>query len=328
MPGGCSGMKPSPERPRRPERLKILAERLRVAPDLTPARLAQELHVSERTIFRDLRALERSATLTKRFSRREGRYLMESEPVLPSLPLTPAETEALLRAATSGALLDTPFATPLRSALEKLHAALDPQQGARHGGAILDGHRQHLMERLRRAMRSHCRVRVRYWDTQARALRTLTLSPYDLRLHEGRWILTAGCRELGGARRFLIRLMQDVEVLAARFRYPRHFGADACFAQAYEPFGGDCVCQVTLRFAPGLDCSFLTIGQDVVRAQRQPDGSQLVVLSVSDLHDMVWWVLSFGDRVALLSPEEAREALARVARSLVAQYVEHMRDRG
>ncbi|MCS6776586.1 MAG: WYL domain-containing protein [Chloroherpetonaceae bacterium] len=323
-------MRPSPERLRRPERLKILAERLRVDPQLTPARLAQELHVSERTIFRDLRALEHSSTFIKRFSRREGRYLLESEAVLPSLPLTPSETEALLRVATNGALIRTSVAATLRSALEKLHVALDyPRQVPVRGssGVRPDAHRQHLVERLRRAMRSHCKVQVCYWDTRARTLRTLTLSPYDLRLYEGRWVLTAGCRELGGPRRFLIRLMQDVEVLTARFRYPRHFSADTCFAQAFEPFGGDRVSQVTLRFAPGQDYSLLTAGQHVVSAQVQPDGSHLVVLSVADLRDMVWWILSFGNCVELLAPAEAREEMARIVRTLADQYATQTGDR-
>src|SRR5579862_9291226 len=81
-----------PDRVYKNERLNYIVGRMRVRQDITPAQLAQELHVSERTIYRDLRLLEKGQqAFKKRYSRREGRYLLETELSLPPLNLTPSE---------------------------------------------------------------------------------------------------------------------------------------------------------------------------------------------------------------------------------------------
>src|SRR5579859_6890337 len=116
-----------PNRLYKSDRLNHIVSRMRLNQDITPAKLAQELHVSERTIYRDLRFLETGNALRKRYSRREGRYMLETELHLPPLTLTPSEALALFTAAANPALSKDNFYAPdLRSALAKVAAALSP----------------------------------------------------------------------------------------------------------------------------------------------------------------------------------------------------------
>ena len=103
------------------DRLSYIANRMRVCQDITPTMLAEELHISERTVYRDLRNLEKGNSLQKRYSRREGRYLLEGELNLPPLTLTPSEALALFTSASNPALAhDNFFAADLRSGLKKV----------------------------------------------------------------------------------------------------------------------------------------------------------------------------------------------------------------
>src|SRR5579859_2107882 len=116
-----------PNRLYKSDRLNHIVNRMRLNQDITPAMLADELSVSERTIYRDLRFLESGNALRKRYSRREGRYMLETELHLPPLILTPSEALALFTAASNPALSkDNFYAFDLRSALEKVATALSP----------------------------------------------------------------------------------------------------------------------------------------------------------------------------------------------------------
>src|SRR5579862_6312292 len=116
-----------PDRLYKSDRLNYIVNRMRLRQDITPAMLAAELHVSERTIYRDLRYLETGNALKKRYSRREGRYMLETELHLTPLTFTPSEALALFNAASNPALSQDNFYAPdLRSALAKIVAALSP----------------------------------------------------------------------------------------------------------------------------------------------------------------------------------------------------------
>src|SRR5262249_1669134 len=144
--------------------------RMRVRQDITPAKLAAELHVSERTIYRDLRFLEKGQSLKKRYSRREGRYMLETELHLQPLILTPSEALALYSAASNPALSgDNILAADLRSGLSKIGSALMPDpnrstelRDARSAdgslGLTFESIQRPVMEMIRRAMRSNRKV--------------------------------------------------------------------------------------------------------------------------------------------------------------------------
>src|SRR5579859_5584207 len=175
-----------PNRLYKSDRLNHIVNRMRLNQDITPAMLADELSVSERTIYRDLRFLESGNALRKRYSRREGRYMLETELHLPPLILTPSEALALFTAASNPALSkDNFYALDLRSALAKVVAALSPNEETQAApvaeGAFAplavttDSIQRPTLELIRRAMRSNRKLRLQYWATSPEHERTLTV---------------------------------------------------------------------------------------------------------------------------------------------------------
>ncbi|HEY7819739.1 MAG TPA: HTH domain-containing protein, partial [Vicinamibacteria bacterium] len=97
---------------------------------VTAAWLAEQLQVSERTVYRDIRDLMASGTPI------EGEagvgYRLSRDYELPPLMFDPAELEALvLGARLAAAIGDESLVRPARSALSKIEAALPAQVRSR-----------------------------------------------------------------------------------------------------------------------------------------------------------------------------------------------------
>lgn len=321
----------NPDRLNKSERLKYIVNRMRVRDDITPAMLAEELRVSERTIYRDLSSLEKGQSLTKRYSRSEGRYLLEQELILPMLSLTPSEALALYAAAANPALKDDNFlAADLRNGLTKLSRALIPDGEGQTPPATLsiapfsmtrNSIERPLMERLRRAMRSNRKVRVRYWACAENIEHSLLIAPYELFQKEKDWYLMGQSDDAGGVRLFHIRYMRGAEVTMERFRYPRRYSADDLRRDAMEPYGGDDCLDVRICFAPeAVPLVIESRGQQFSSMETLPDGSLICTASVANPKELLWWVLAYGHHAEVLSPPEVRAAFSQVAHAMAATY--------
>lgn len=319
-----------PDRLYKTERLNYIVNRMRVRQDITPTKLAEELHVSERTIYRDLRFLEKGQALRKRYSRREGRYLLETELNLPPITLTPSEALALYTAAANPALAnDNFYASDLRSGLRKIDGALSPDS-AKGGRADQDGKpistresiQRPTLEMIRRAMRSNRKLRIRYAAPGSDHEQMLVVSPYDLRQNNGSWYLVANSPEHGGVRTFKIGRVRAGEILNDRFRFPRRFSADACFAKAWEAAGGsDDETTVQVRFLPVVaDVVAENCARQFDKLEKQPDDSLIGITTVNSLNEIAWWILSYGSAAEVLAPPDLRAEFARTARAMAALY--------
>ena len=320
----------NPDRRLKSERLNYIVNRMRVHTEITPNLLAEELKVSERTIYRDLRSLEKGQSLAKRYSRSEGRYLLEQELVLPALAFTPSEALALYAAAANPALTDNNFlASDLRNSLTKLSRVLSPDADEKHPVSLSippfsltrDGIERPLIERLRRAMRSNRKVRVRYWACADNLEHKLLIAPYEVFQQDNRWYLMGNSEEAGGVRLFLLNCMRGAEITTEKFRYPRRYNADALKQNAVEPFGGDACLEIRIYFRPSaVPLVIESRGQQFSAMETLPDGSLICTAAVSNARELLWWVLSYGTDAEVLSPPEVRKEFAEIAQTLVTVY--------
>ncbi|GII87139.1 transcriptional regulator [Sphaerisporangium siamense] len=115
----------------RTDRLYALVEELRaISPRCRSAReLSERLHVSVRTIERDIAALQQAGVPIYAEPGRRGGYVLDKAMSLPPLNFTPAEAVAIAVALSQAR--DRPFAADARSALRKLVAAMPGPDGDR-----------------------------------------------------------------------------------------------------------------------------------------------------------------------------------------------------
>ena len=322
-----------PERRSKSDRLTYILSQMRSPNEITPARLAEELSVSERTIYRDLLTLEQGQTLKKRYSRSEGRYRLETELALP-LALTPAEAFALFSAAANPALDESlPFATELRSALQKLGASLadtatknpeTPDAALPQTPFALSEEtlRRATLETLRRAQKANTKISIQYWIEQERGFRPLVLAPYLLRERAGRWYLLAQCDELDGMRLFRLEGIRQAETLAERFRFPRQFDAEKAFINVWRD--GLIMGKITtaqFRFsAQAAPAIVNSRGGQFLKMEMQPDGSLICTARLSRRSELNWWLLSYGSEAEALAPQELRDEFAQMTQAMASRY--------
>ncbi len=206
---------------RRADRLFQLVQLLRSRRTATGQQLADELGVSKRTVYRDIRDLE-YAGVPIRGEAGVG-YRLDARFELPPLTFTAEEVEGLVLGArivqTWG---DSDLASAVSSAMTKIEAVLpEPMREVWLGTALFagGGHRQEASRHLallRRAIGDHRVLRFGYVRADGtpsqRAVR-----PLGLYFWGNKWTLAAYCELRSDYRSFRPDRMREVEILEDRF---------------------------------------------------------------------------------------------------------------
>ncbi len=194
----------------RTDRLHAVSEELRRAGSRgrTSAQLARKLEVSERTIKRDVSALQQAGLPVWAQAGPGGGYVLDAAATLPPVNLTAGQavSVAVALAANPGA----PFAVDGKAALDKLLDVMDPPTRARAQRLAarmwvrpLAGTATTLPARaaVEEAVRLGRALVIDYVDSGGAASRR-TVEPQWLAMRGGHWYLVAWCRERVGPRWF------------------------------------------------------------------------------------------------------------------------------
>jgi len=195
---------------------------------VSASRLAEELSVSVRTVYRDVGSL---AALGAQVEGAAGLgYVLRPGFMLPPMSLSADETEALVLGLRMVAQCDDDGLAPAaRGALAKLVEVLPEgrREDAQSAGLLAAPNRAALpdgvaLDRIRSAMRKERRLAIAYRDergarTERRIWPVALTYGHELRL------LAAWCELRGAFRNFRVDRIQALEETASR--YPRRRGA-------------------------------------------------------------------------------------------------------
>lgn len=207
---------------RRADRLFQIVQILRRDRITTAARIAREVGVAERTVYRDVRDLSASGIPVE--SEAGVGYRLPRHFELPPLMFTPDEVEALvLGARITQAWGGEELSGAARSALSRIEAVLPPALRERLSGANLFAPGFHVprrtlahLETLRAAARERRKVRVAYARADGeRSVRVL--QPLGLFFWGTSWSLAAWCEMRTGFRTFRLDRIRALTPLEERF---------------------------------------------------------------------------------------------------------------
>jgi predicted DNA-binding transcriptional regulator YafY len=206
----------------RTDRLYALREELRRAgpQGRTAEQLAATFEVSQRTVKRDISALQQSGFPVWAKLGRTGRYLVDESATLPPVTLTPAEAAAL--AAAVHAHRGQPFDGQGRAALTKILNVMTPPVRARMADLtdriwINDAATPQATLRLRSAVEDaleHRRVLALRYRSAAGQLTSRNVDPQLLASTGGFWYLVAFCRLRDDVRWFRLDRIEHASVTA------------------------------------------------------------------------------------------------------------------
>jgi predicted DNA-binding transcriptional regulator YafY len=227
----------------RTERLYAIAEELRRAgrTGTTGPRLAAALEVSERTIKRDVAALQQAGLTIWAQAGPGGGYVLDPSASLPPVNFTPGQAVAV---AVALATLPpgSPFAVDALAARGKVwdalaagdreraealaarvwvrHDALDasPEAPAAAGGGVVGRARSHLgvLRAVEQALAASRVLAIRYRDGRG-ATSSRRVEPVLLAHTDGRWYLVAWCRSREAIRWFRLERVERADLTAETY---------------------------------------------------------------------------------------------------------------
>jgi len=212
----------------RAERLFALYFYLDAKSGRTLAELARRFEVSERTIFRDLSALEASGVVIEQS---DGRYRRTGGTARP-VAFDSGELELVRLALASPAIEKTrgPLGRAIRSLVDKLDGALRDRRSDRPGpgeAAPASAGDAAVAQALELAIRERRPVVLRYRSLASGADQERGVDPWRLLHRDGARFLLARCQVLEGPRLFNLDRIVAVRLAPGTFQEPPALGAES-----------------------------------------------------------------------------------------------------
>jgi predicted DNA-binding transcriptional regulator YafY len=315
-------------------RILSLVERLQSGRLYNARQLADLCEVSHRTMFRDLKVLQKSGIPVLYDDQRRG-YFMPAASFLPPTDLTLQEALALIiltnelgdrdrglpfQDAARNASLKflSNIAGQLKSYLGDVSSATHVRMEPRHP---LDGSRTHY-EVLQQALADKRKVRLRYNSFYEGREIGLLLSPYVMMFSRRSWYVIGRSSLHRDVRTFHLGRILESTPTDDSFKPPPRFSAAKHLGLAWhmirEP---DKKARVVVHFQSLVAANVAEVTwhptQQIVH---RDDGSIEFSATVEGLREISWWILGYGDQAEVLEPRELRDMIADRVRGMAATY--------
>ncbi|MFF8392998.1 helix-turn-helix transcriptional regulator [Streptomyces sp. NPDC016172] len=291
---------------------------------MTAARLAEELEVSVRTVYRDIEALSAAGVPLYGDAGHAGGYRLLDGYRTRLTGLTADEAEALFLAGAPGPAAQLGLGSVLAAAQLKVRAAL-PSELRPHADRIsgrfhLDApgwyadadetpHLPAVADAVWNCRALH--VRYRRWREPTDVERRL--EPYGLVLKAGRWYVVAG----PGPRTYRVDQILRLAATDEEFTRPDDFDLAGYWAAYQRDFHHRLRAdRAVVRLAPGVALT----GPAPTDAHVEEDGWTRVTVSIESVDHAHTEFLRMGSGVEVLEPLELRDRIARTAAELVERY--------
>ncbi|MCG6923366.1 MAG: WYL domain-containing protein [Acidobacteria bacterium] len=287
--------------------------------------LAREHGVTERTIRRDLEALQ-EAGFPLYDDRQDGKKvwrLIEGYQQRLSQSFTLSELAALYFSRNMLSFLGgAPFASDLEAAFAKIQEAL-PERSLPYLARIQElfsarpdpwkdySSKQDVIAGLIDAILHQRQAKIAYYSFQSRRTKAYTLDPYRVVYYRGGLYLYARAHEYGEVRTFAVERVQKMEVLDEGFEVPADFNASEYARSAFGISGGKAE-TVELVFRPEM-AGYIRerTWHESQRISEDADGSVRLVMDVALGFELKAWIKGFLPDVTVVRPPALREEISR-----------------
>jgi len=318
----------------RASRLVTLLLLLQTRGQLTAAKLATELEVSERTIHRDVDALSASGVPIYAERGPYGGIRLVDGYRTRLTGMTAEEAEALFLAGLPGPAAELGLGTVVAAAQLKVLASLPPELRTRASRLVerfhLDAgdwfrtsHPVPHLSALSDAVWSSTRIEIDYERGDGTVRRVL--EPLGVVLKAGIWYVVARVGEQ--IRTYRVSRVVAAEPTNERFERPDGFDLKAYWAESAAAFERDVPrIEVVIRVHPdGLDGLRTAVGSSILRAaetlpDEDPEGWTRLRIRLDYPEEAAGVLLRAGPYVDVLSPPDVRAEVAATARAVAARY--------
>jgi proteasome accessory factor B len=291
--------------------------------------LTEMLGKSRRTVYRDLKELEK-AGLPCRFDTRQHCYVLDLQSSLPTFALSKDEAFSLLllfRGASHK--IQLPFAYPARLLSLKIENCLRREvrqccdasfRFISIGPApkvkmdLLDKTFMQVLEaiQIKRVLAIHC-----YLPVEQRSV-TTDLNPYYLVYSAHTWHAIGESSFHKAVQTFSLNQIKQLNPLDRYFVEDDKFDLREYFGYAWSLLREGQIYEVELRFCPRIAAEVAEVQwHETQTASFEDDGSVVLKFRVDGLNEIIWWILGYGDQVEVLAPKALRQRITQIASRIV-----------
>ncbi len=299
---------------------KIL-KRVEAGRHTTTASLAEEHRVTERTIRRDLEALQEAGfpLYDERVDGKKSWRLIEGFKQRVTQNFSLAELSALYFGRNMLSFLGgAPFTQDLESAFQKIREAL-PAKSLPYRARIQDlfaarpdptkdySQKADVIASLIDATLHQRQVRIAYFSFASRRTKSYLLDPYRLVYYHGGLYLYANSEEHAEVRTFAVERVQRIEVLETTFEVPANFSVAEYARGAFGIAGGKPE-DVEIVFSPEM-AGYIRerAWHESQSLEERPDGSVVLRMHVHPGFELLSWVKGFLPHARVVKPASLRE---------------------
>ena len=302
---------------------KIL-KRIEAGRYTTSQDLADEHGVTERTIRRDIEALQ-EAGFPLYDERADGRKiwrLVEGYKQRLTQTFSLAELSALYFSKNLMSFLGgAPFAQDLEAAFAKIREAL-PARSLPYLERIQElfsarpdpwkdySRKQDVIAALIDATLHQKQAKIAYFSFNSRRSKSYTVDPYRLVYYHGGLYLYARAHEYGEVRTFAVERVEKIEVREEGFEVPTDFNVSEYGRGAFGITGGEPQTVEILVEPPMSAYIRERVWHESQELEDRPDGAVVLRMSVAPGFELKSWIKGFLPHVQVLRPTALRDEIA------------------
>lgn len=300
----------------------------------TAAEMAQTLGCHSRTVYRDLEALQFAGfpIYTERVEGRSLWSLLDSARHSIPIPFNLAELMALyFSRGMMKTLKDTVFYDSLETLFEKIKATLPHEyitylgQLAKSVAVVTKPYKQHgkireIVEAITRAAVEQKYIEIDYFTMSRKKKSRRKVAPYKIWFFDGTFYLVGNCGLRQDVRIFALDRIQTLETTGESFEMPEDFNLDEFMRASFGIFHGEPV-QVRIWFAPEV-AGYISekTWHATQQIETQKDGSIIFEAEVAGTTEIKYWIMSWGSRAVVLSPDSLLSEIRADSEALLKNY--------
>ena len=287
--------------------------------------LADEHGVTERTIRRDIEALQEAGfpLYDERTDGRKVWRLVEGYKQRLTQTFTLAELSALYFSKNLMSFLGgAPFAQDVESAFAKIREAL-PARSLPYLARIQDlfsarpdpwkdySEKQDIIAQLIDAVLHQRRATIAYYSFNSKRTKTYTVDPYRLVYWHGGLYLYARAEEYGEVRTFAVERIEKIEVRDETFEVPPDFSVSEYARGAFGIAGGKAEAVEIAFDAAVAGYTRERVWHESQSLEEGPGGGVTLRLNVAPGFELKSWIKGFLPHVRVVKPASLRTEVAR-----------------
>jgi proteasome accessory factor B len=291
--------------------------------------LTEMLGKSRRTVYRDLKELEK-AGLPCRFDTRQHCYVFDLQSPLPTFALSKDEAFSLLlllREASHNIRL--PFTYPARLLSLKIENCLrrEVRQCCDASFRFISispapKTRMDLLDKIFAqvldAIQIQRTLNINYCLPAEQNTITTDFNPYYLVYSEYTWHAIGESSFHKAVQTLGLNQIKQLNPLDRYFVEDEKFDLREYFGYAWSLLREGQIYEVELRFCPRIAAEVAEVHwHQTQTASFEDDGSVVLKFRVDGLNEITWWILGYGDQVEVLAPKALRQRIAQIASRIV-----------